>query len=50
MKEITKYAKQITVPVEAIEYPKEDYNWNGLTENISTVVIPEFKNNNSYSI
>lgn len=50
IKEIAKYAKKIEKEVIAVEYPKDDYNWDGITENISTVVIPEFKNNKKTNI
>ena len=50
MKIIAEYAEEITMPIEAIEYPKEDYNWDGITEKIDTVVTPEFKDNKKTNI
>lgn len=44
MKEIAMYANKIEKPIYPIEYPREDYNWDGITEKINTVVFPEFKN------
>lgn len=50
MKEIEKYGEKIKSVVLPIEYPKEDYNWDGITESISSVVIPEFKDNKKINI
>ena len=50
MKEIKKYADKIEKNVYPIEYPKEDYNWDGITEKIDSIVYPEFKDNKKTNI
>lgn len=50
MELINEYAIQIKNNVTAIEYPKQDYNWNGITEKISNLVYPEFENDKKTKI
>ena len=47
---VKKYADKIHEKVTPIEYPKEDFNWNQLSEKIDTVVIPKYKKDNKTNI
>lgn len=50
MVEIKKHANKIKKSVTPIEYPRENYNWDGITENISNLVVPKFKDNKKTNI
>lgn len=43
MRIIERYAEKITDVINAIEYPKDDYNWDTIREKIDTVVVPKLK-------
>ncbi len=43
MKLIKEYANKIPETIYPIEYPKEDYNWEGITTKVDSVVAPKFK-------
>ena len=45
MKEIEEYSKKIKKEVVPVEYPRENYNWDGITEKIENIVFPKFKKN-----
>ena len=47
---VKKYADKKHEKVTPIEYPKEDFNWNQLSEKIDTVVIPKYKKDNKTNI
>lgn len=47
---IKEYADKIKTPVTPIEYPKDDYHWDGITERIDTVVVPRFKKDKKKNI
>lgn len=47
---IKKYADMIKTDVAPIEYPRDDYNWNGITEKIDSVVVPKFKDDGKTNI
>ena len=40
---IERYAEKITDVINAIEYPKDDYNWDTIREKIDTVAVPKLK-------
>lgn len=50
MQEVKKYSTKILNEVCPVEYPKEDYNWDGITEKVENVVFPKYKNNNKTNI
>lgn len=50
MKEIAFYASKVEKDVLPIEYPKDDYNWDGINDSIPDVVIPKFKKNGKKNI
>lgn len=43
MKQIEEYAKEIKEKVTPIEFPRENYNWEGVSEQIDSVVSPIMK-------
>lgn len=43
-------AKDVVNPKEAIQYPKEDYNWDVIVEKFDGIIIPEKKKNNKIQI
>ncbi len=43
-------AKTITKPVEAIQYPRYNYNWEIIPEEINNIIIPEYKGNGKINI
>ena len=43
MRIIERYAEKITDVINAIEYPKDDYNWDTIHEKIDTVAVPKLK-------
>lgn len=43
MRIIERYAEKITDVINAIEYPKDDYNWDTIREKIDTVAVPKLK-------
>ena len=50
MNEIKKYAKEIKKDVYPIEYPKEDYNWDEITEKVDNLIVPQFKKDKKINI
>ena len=50
MKYVKESASKIISKVEAIQYPKQDYNWHTILENIETIVIPKLKENDKIKI
>lgn len=50
MEIIDSTAQKITKPVEAIQYPKYDYNWDLIPEKIESIVIPEYKKSEKIKI
>lgn len=50
MEIIDNTAKQITEVVEAIQYPKQDYKWDGIVEKIDTIVLPQYEKDNKINI
>ena len=49
MKEIEEYASKIQKNVSAIEFPRENYNWDGIREKLD-VVVPKFEDNQKTNI
>lgn len=47
---IDETAKKIKNPKEAIQYPKQDYNWDTIEEKIDSVIVPKYENNNKTKI
>ena len=47
---INNTAKHIHSPKQAVQYPKEDYNWEAINEKIDSIVIPKYGNNNKIKI
>ena len=47
---IQQTAKLIKNPKQAIQYPKEDYNWDLIEETIDSIVVPEYEENNKTRI
>ncbi len=47
---VEKTARTIHNPKQAIQYPKEDYNWDIIQEKVDSVVIPKYENNNKTRI
>ena len=47
---IAETAKNITNPKDGIEYPKQDYNWDLIPENIENIIVPKYENNNKIKI
>ena len=44
MEIIKSTVKTIKKPVKAIQYPKQDYNWDVIEDNFTTILIPELVN------
>lgn len=47
---INNTAKKIKKRVNAIQYPKQDYNWDGIVENVDEIVTPKYIKNNKINI
>ena len=47
---VKEYANKINHRVKAIEYPKDDYNWDTICEKIDTVVVPKYHKDNKKNI
>lgn len=47
---VKQYADKVNNRVKAIEYPKDDYNWDMIREEIDTVVIPKYKKDGKKNI
>ena len=47
---INNTAKDITKVVEAIQYPKQDYNWDGIVEKIDNMILPKYEKNSKINI
>ena len=47
---VKEYANKINHRVKAIEYPKDDYNWDMIREEIDTVVVPKYKKDGKKNI
>ncbi|MBS7021191.1 MAG: glycosyltransferase, partial [Firmicutes bacterium] len=47
---VKEYAKKLKEPVKAIEFPRENYDWEGVTESIDTVVVPNYKKDKKTNI
>lgn len=47
---VKKYALEVKDRVKAIEYPKDDYNWDTIRENIDTVIVPKYKKDDKKNI
>lgn len=47
---VKKYALEVKDKVKAIEYPKDDYNWDTIRENIDTVIVPKYKKDDKKNI
>ena len=43
-------ARKIKNPKEAVQYPKQDYNWDIIEEKIDSIVVPKYENNNKTKI
>lgn len=43
-------AKTIKEPVQAIQYPKQDYNWDIILEEVTTITTPEYEKNDKINI
>ena len=43
-------AGKIKNPKEAIQYPKQDYNWDIIEEKVDSIVVPKYENNNKTKI
>ena len=47
---VKQYADKVNNRVKAIEYPKDDYNWDMIREEIDTVVVPKYKKDGKKNI
>lgn len=47
---IDRTARSIKNPKEAIQYPKQDYNWDIIEEKIDSIIIPKYEDNNKTKI
>lgn len=47
---INNTAKTIKKPVKAIQYPKQDYNWDGIVENINGMILPQYEKDDKINI
>lgn len=47
---INNTAKTITKRVEAIQYPRKDYHWDGIVEKLETIKIPQYQENGKINI
>lgn len=47
---VKKYADKVKKRVKAIEYPKDDYNWDMIREEIDTVVVPKYQKDDKKNI
>ena len=47
---ISETVKNITNPKEAIQYPKQDYNWDIIPEEYKDIIVPQYKNNKKIKI
>jgi glycosyltransferase involved in cell wall biosynthesis len=43
-------AKTIKHKVEAIQYPKQDYNWDGIIDNVENIQVPTYDTNGKINI
>ena len=50
MKYINETAEQIKKDVEAVQYPKYDYNWEEIPDNVPNIIIPKKKENDKINI
>lgn len=50
LKEIQQTAKLVTKKVKAIQYPLRKYDWDGVVEQVDTVVVPEYEKNSKINI
>lgn len=50
MKYVNQSAKKIKKDVQAIQYPKQDYNWELIQDNIPEIIVPRLKTNNKIKI
>lgn len=50
MKEIKSYASKINQKVNPIEYPRENYNWDGIRGKIDGLIVPRFSKSNKTNI
>lgn len=50
MEIINDTAKKITELVEAIQYPKQDYKWDGIIEKIETMILPQYEKDSKINI
>ena len=50
LKDIYAYSSKIDKRPEAIQYPKQDFNWDKIVDNIDTIVVPKEKHNNKIKI
>ncbi len=50
MEQIAQYAEDIKTVVSPIEFPRENYNWEGIRENIDSLVVPKFKQDKKNNI
>ena len=50
MRSIKEIASQIVDAKEAIQYPKQDYNWNFIEEEAKQIILPKEKKNNKKKI
>ncbi len=50
MKYINETGKKIKKEVEAIQYPKADYDWEEIVDNVPNIIIPKEKNNKKIKI
>lgn len=47
---IKKTSATIKKKVEAIQYPKQDYDWDGIVQDVKTIKIPQYNANNKINI
>ncbi len=50
MEIVNQTAKTITKKVDAIQYPINDYNWDGIIEEIDGIKLPKYENNGKINI
>lgn len=50
MKYINETKKQIKKYVEAVQYPKQDYRWDGIVEKVESIVVPKKEPNEKTKI
>ena len=50
MKYIEESAKKVNKRVEAIQYPKQDYNWDGIVEKVESIIVPNKEENGKINI